>query len=334
VWDPEEVFLRISVMTRPDDRRMARLAEELEDSGLLLEPDGRLRELLLEEVDRALRPEVHERRVPSSGTIVEPRAAPDAWTTGTQLDISHVPIGAMGLALNDARRYVDGLSSWLVRRSEPDHDDFLLFDRPAGSERDLVILAEATQACVVQRHPAGPVRIVGSFGVLRWEGLCWHHEPPITTWLDALGVEDAVGDPEVLEALLRLAVHDLGALGIGALLIYRLGDNRAPRIEDMLSPPPPLCVRKATHLAPLRHALAQVDGAAMFDADGILRRLGVELLPNTEGDRVLPPWQGTRHTAALRYSDEDPNSVVIVISEDGPVTLMRKGAPIERAPNR
>ncbi|HTX63970.1 MAG TPA: DNA integrity scanning protein DisA nucleotide-binding domain protein [Acidimicrobiales bacterium] len=318
-------------MAHAEERRMARLREELEESGLPAEPDDGLRTLLLEEVDRALRPEVHERRIPSSGTIVEPRAAPDAWTSGTGLDISHVPIGAMSIELHDARRYVDGLSSWLVRRIEPGQNDFLLFDRPAGSERDLVVLAESMRASVVQRHPSGPVRIVGPFGVLRWEGLRWHREPPISTWLDALEKDGGPGDLEVLGALLRLAVHDLGALGIGALLVYQLGTDVAARIEERLSSPPPLRVRKATHLAPLRHAIAQVDGAAFFDRDGVLRRLGVELLANTERDRLLPPWRGTRHTAALRYSDEDPASVVIVVSEDGPVTVMRKGVPIERS---
>jgi hypothetical protein len=318
-------------VTRLVERRVARLAEELEENGLSLAPDGRLRELLLEEVDQALRPKVHERRVPSGGAIVEPRAAPDQWTAGTQLDISHVPINTLSFFLDEARRYVDGLSSWLVRRTEAARDEFLLFDRPAGSERDLVVLAEAMDAHVVQRHPAGPVRIVGSFGVLRWEGLRWHHEPPITTWLDALSDEGDVGNLEVLEALLRLAVHDLGALGIGALLIYRDGTDLSPRIEERLSSPPPLHVRKATHLAPLRHALAHVDGAAIFDGEGILRRLGVGLLPSVEGHRLLRPWHGTRHTAGLRYSDEDPGSVVIVVSEDGPVTVVRKGAPIERA---
>jgi hypothetical protein len=309
---------------------LARLAEELEEVGLPPDPNESVRALFLEEVDRALRPEVHERHVPSSGAILEPGTDPGTWATSTQLDISHVPIGAMSVALEDARRYADGLSSWLVRSARPERDEFLLFDRPAGSERDLVVLASAMEASVVQRHPAGAVRIAGSLGVLRWEGLRWHHEPPIATWLEALGADGSIGDADVLEGLLRLAVHDLGALGIGALLVYQLGSD-PPRVEEMLSSPPPLRIRKATHLAPLRHALSQVDGAAIFDADGVLRRLGVELVPNTEGDRLLPPWHGTRHTAALRYSDQDPASIVIVVSEDGPVTVLRKGAPIERA---
>jgi hypothetical protein len=27
------------------------------------------------------------------------------------------------------------------------------------------------------------VRVAGPFGVLRWEGLTWHHEPPVRSWI-------------------------------------------------------------------------------------------------------------------------------------------------------
>ena len=50
-------------------RRLRRLAEELEENGLRFEGPSRLRELLLEEIDHALRPPVHERRIASSGTF-------------------------------------------------------------------------------------------------------------------------------------------------------------------------------------------------------------------------------------------------------------------------
>ena len=46
--------------------------------------------------------------------------------------------------------------------------------------RDFVADSDAT---IVQRHPAGSVRIVGPFGVLRWDGFSWHHEPPARTWI-------------------------------------------------------------------------------------------------------------------------------------------------------
>src|SRR5438132_742918 len=87
---------------------------------------------------------------------------------------------------------------------------------------------DALRATIVQRHPAGLVRIVGSFGVLRWKGYSWHHEPPVSSWIDSVITCPTHGDAEVLQAMLEFAVHDLGSMGIGALLIYRPDDDRGP----------------------------------------------------------------------------------------------------------
>jgi len=303
--------------------RHARLAEELDEAGLPPARSAQLQAMLLEEIDLALRPEVHERRVPSSGTILDPRLDPDGWSTGTQLDVARTAITREGLP--GWRRFVDGLSSWLLRRTEEAGDEWVLFDRPAGSERDLVVLADASQATIVQRHPAGVVRVVGAFGVLRFEGLAWHHEPPVDAWAEQITSGAGGGGTDVVEAMLRLAVHDLGSSGVGALLVYRPSRSPGPPVEELLVAPPPLRIRKAAHLAPLRQALSQIDGAAIFDADGVLRRLGVRLVPSAEAEREVPPFGGTRHTSARRYSHDDPTAVVVVVSEDGPVSVLRGG---------
>jgi hypothetical protein len=284
--------------------------------------------LLLEEIDAALRPQVHERRVPSSGSILEPRNDPGGWAAGTALTLVRTSLGAGNLP----RRFVDGLSSWLLRRTAGP-DEWLLFDRPAGSERDLVVLAEVLGAVIVQRHPVGIVRVVGDFGVLRWQGLDWHHEPPVATWLDTVGGPDGAGaaEMEVLDALLRFAIHDLGSAGIGALLVYRPTADPGPPVEDPRPPPLELSIRSATHLAPLRHALGQVDGAAVFDGAGVLRRLGVRLVPSAAAERLVGALEGTRHTSALRYSYDDPVATVVVVSEDGPVSVLRGGAVLGRS---
>jgi hypothetical protein len=308
-------------------RRLVRLAEELEESGLQVPTSGSTRELLLEEVDKALRPQVHERRVASSGTILDPVSERDRWSQATQLDINCVPID--GRSVDSSRSFADGLSSWLLRRAAGD-DEWLLFDRPAGSERDLVVIAAALQATIVQRHPSGTVRIVGDFGVLRWQGLSWHHEPPVGAWID-LVLDGGVGEPTVLRALLEFAVHDLGSLAIGALLIYR-GDRRmGPPVEELLPAPPQLQIRTAFHLAPLRHALAQVDGAAVFDHEGVLRQLGVRIVPSTTAEQRVEPLGGTRHTSGRRYSYDDPTATVIAVSDDGPVSVLRNGTVLGRS---
>jgi hypothetical protein len=132
-------------------RRLRRLAEELEESGLALDGDAAFRELLVHEIDHALRPAVHERRVASNGTILEPLSDPSTWASGAQLDFTRGPVDQ---PLADARRFADGLSSWLLRASDGT-SEWMVLDRPAGSERDLVVLAGVLDATIVQRHPPG-----------------------------------------------------------------------------------------------------------------------------------------------------------------------------------
>jgi hypothetical protein len=316
-------------MGQPATHRLRRLADELEETGLPLSADEPFRTMLLEEVDHSLRPAVHERRIPSGGTILEPKADPARWSAGTQLTITRTPVARDALAAS--RRFVDGLSSWLVRRASDPGDEWVLFDRPAGSERDLVVLADVWDAVIVQRHPAGVVRVVGHFGVLRWEGLAWHHEPPVTTWMEALTAGTFTGNQDVVAAMLRLAVHDLGSLGIGALLIYQPDNDLTPTVEERLPKPPPLQIRTASHLAPLRHALAQVDGAAVFDGEGVLRGLGVRLIPSADAERTVRALGGTRHTSGLRYSHDDPSATLIAVSEDGPVSVLQSGRVVARS---
>jgi DNA integrity scanning protein DisA with diadenylate cyclase activity len=315
-------------MSGSDANRLRRLAEELTESGLPLDGPGRWPEMLLEEIDHALRPTVHERRVASGGTILQPQSDPATWSGGTQLEISVLPLDEQPLPA--ARRFADGQSTWLLRRIDGG-TKWLIFDRPTSSERDLVVLAATLDATIVQRHPSGAVRVVGAFGVFRWEGLRWHHEPPVASWIDALTMCASHGDPEVLEAMLEFAVHDLGSMGIGSLLVYRPDPAPGPVVEERLPVPPPLEIRRASHLAPLRHALAQVDGAAVFDAAGVLFLLGVRLVPSRAAEGNVDALGGTRHTSGRRYSYDDPLATVIAVSEDGPVSVLRHGEVLGRS---
>ncbi len=159
--------------------RLRRLAEELAEIGLDL--SGLDRDALIEEVDHALRPSVHERRTYSSGSIIHPTEEPETWESDTGLAIFRA--SAADQPLDIARRFADGSSSWILRHPNGPIE-WVVFDRPAGSERDLGIIARTTGGTVVQRDAAGIVRIVGGFGVLRWDGFDWHLEPPIESWID------------------------------------------------------------------------------------------------------------------------------------------------------
>ena len=311
--------------------RLRRLGEELAEERLGVVERSSRPEVLVEEIDYALRPPRHERRVPSYGSFVLPTGPVDGWVATTGLSVvtsqtTHV--------LDDVvRRYADGLTSWTVRTAAG-VDALVVFDRPAGSERDLVVLAAASGAMVVQRHPSGHVRLVGSFGVARWDGLGWHVAPPVSDWLEMASCGIDENGSRVVEQLLRFAVHDLGAAAIGTMFVYGLSPDERGRagIERRLPAPPPFNIARPADLAPLRHVLTQLDGAAVLDSDGTLVDLGVRLIPSAEAESTVRPLGGTRHTNGRRFSYDHPSAVVIAVSDEGPVTVFRNGEVIGESP--
>jgi hypothetical protein len=299
-------------------RRLGEELDEIEPSILATatDPAG-----LVEELDYALRPPVHERRVPSYGAFVEPVAELPGWADAAGFEVSRRRVDD----LKDAtvRRLADGIASWAVRR-HGGVNDLVVFDRSVGSERDLTILAEATGGGIVQRHPSSVVRAIGSFGVLRYDGIGWHLEPPIDRWLNRATCTDGV-EPLVLDRLLRFAVHDVAARGVGAMFVVSPSGRLLSAAERRYGKPPELRIDRPADLAPLYHILGQLDGAAVFDEHGELQELGVRLVPSAAAEAAVEPYRGTRHTSALRYSFDDPSATIIVVSEDGPVSVLRAG---------
>lgn len=285
------------------------------------------RESILEELDYAIRPPVHERRVPSYGAIIAPITDLDAWTATTTLVAERRPT----VEFHDAeiRRFADGISSWAIRDGGG-VDELVVFNRSAGSERDLVILAHASEGVIVQRHPSGVVRVVGAHGVLRHDLTGWQHEPPLKVLID----DQATGKLGSLARLIDFAVHDLGSRGVGSMLIFHPTGELAGVHEARLPRPPALRLDRPHDLAPLRHALGQTDGATVFDFTGTLRQMGVRLVPSMAAEDAVRPVGGTRHTSARRYSYDDPSAVVVAVSDDGPVTVFKKGELVVRSVER
>ena len=100
------------------------------------------------------------------------------------------------------------------------------------------------------------MRLVGGFGVLRTEGFRWHHEPPVDVLLDVVADRDLAGR-DVTKALIEFAVHDLGARGIGALLILRSGAVQGPAVEERLPVPPTLRLPVVSYALPALIAIGQ-----------------------------------------------------------------------------
>lgn len=309
-------------ISQPPPGRIRRLAEELSELNPEIGSSVPKPLAVVEELDYALRPPVHERRIPSYGALVDPRTEPEEWADAIGVEVSSRRVDD----LRDAtvRRLADGIVSWAIRHGDG-VDDLVVFNRSVGSERDLTVLAETTGAVLVQRHPNGSVRAIGPFGVLRYEGVEWTLQPPTDRWLDLDPSRLGAISPDVFDKLLRFAVHDVGARRIGTTLLVAPDGRLFPGTEQRFGRPPELSIEQPADLAPLYHVLGQLDGAAVFDERGDLRHLGVRLIPTPDAEGVVAAYRGTRHTSALRYSYDDPGALLIVVSEDGPVSVIMGG---------
>ncbi len=304
--------------------RLQRLRDELADE-CVPAVTGAFDELAaLVELAYALRPPQHEGRAVAYGAILVEEPIPPAVLDLGPLDHEMVPVDQLDPAL--VRRFADGLRTFVVRDAEG-ISSLLCVGRAMTREYDLVILRDLLDALVIQRHPTGQVRTYGPAGVVRWDGISWYHEPPIDTLLTSLGsVVDGIPTAD-LRLLLLFAVHELSPRRIGATLVWRRdrpGDT-ASRREPRHPRVPTICLGKPGGPAAIANAVAQTDGAAVFSPGCLLSALGVQLVPSTAAKNRIDLVGGTRHTSALRYSYDDADAVVIVVSEDGPVTVMHEG---------
>lgn len=308
------------------DRRLVRLAAELEEEGVPVLRDVAEPVSVLEELAYALRPPAHERRVPTYGAIVIPAGTANRWAEATGVDVRLM--GAGDLEPGFARQFADGMSTFALR-CPGGITHLACFDRSLVDEYLLVSLQEVAGGVVVQRHPGGQVRVFGPTGVVRWDGISWYHDPPTGHWVDVLTSHDRRLDHDLAALLVRFAVHELSARRIGATLVWRPDGSPPPPLgglHERLPHPPAFSVGKKGQLAALRQVLSQVDGATVIGPDGVVTAVGVRLVPSPAAEAAVSgTLGGMRHMSALRYSHDDPAAVVIVVSEDGPVTMCRAG---------
>jgi hypothetical protein len=307
--------------------RLQRLADELADEGVPALAGAPDVVAALVELAYALRPKLHERRVPSYGVIL-----PDGPLSAGRVDhVAAVTLGmtpAADLDLQFARRFADGVTTFAVRDADG-ITDIAAFSRNMADEYDLVGLQAALGGLIIQRHPGGQVRVFGPHGVVRWNGITWHHDAPIQAWIDRLARVAPDLPVDGVRPLLRFAIHELGGRRIGATLIWKpCGTANVRNTEQLVHSVPSLHLTDTGEEAAVANALAQTDGAAIFDADCCLKAIGVRLASSADAEHRIGAMRGMRHTSALRYSFDDREAIVLVVSESGPVTLMHAGKAI------
>lgn len=312
----------------PLSRWLRRLADELEDGGIELPGDAAFQQVVLEELDHCRRAPMFEGRRPSYGAMILPagaaQTARDALDEQFSFDV--VPLEGGHEA---ARSYADGRASYLVRSADG-LTALACFEHSLVFEADLVTLQGVTRAAIVQRTPVlDVVRVAVDDAMVLWNGSTWESRPTAISLVDDL----LAGSPELGHDLatdvLELAIHTLAPSRIGTTIVIH-HDRLDPNALDTTTAAhtPALSIGNRHHFSALQAVIRQHDLAVVASADGAVRKVAVGLRWSDEAESAIDNDRGMRHRSAQRYSFDQHDATVVVVSEDGPVTVYRRGEVI------
>ena len=309
-------------------RPIRRLADELDDDGIVLPGDATFQQLVLEELDFCRRTPIFEGRRAIYGAMILPpgidEAVRDAVVERMPFDV--IPVGD---DLSATRTYADGRAAYVVR-TPTGFTALACFERDLIFETDLVQLQELTGAAIVQRTPVlDVVRLAIDDAMVSWNGRNWLARPTAPSLADQLGA-GTPGLPSGLAAdVLELCVHWLAPSRTGATIVIPQGELDVESLDrSTAARTPALSIANRRHYSALGAVLRQHDLAVIVSSDGELRGLSVGLRWSAEAEAAIDNERGMRHRSAQRFSYDHPDTTVFVVSEDGPVTVYRSGAVV------
>ncbi|MHC4340837.1 MAG: diadenylate cyclase [Planctomycetota bacterium] len=308
-------------MTRQEKRRSL-LQQELELEGLwvrLNAGNATFATVLLDELLYALKLPRHERTLPAYGSIIWPEEEVDPEE---RLAPS---------SLEETRALVNGTSSF-VRRGKDGTLTVECFERRRDSELEMVALTDMCKGTVVQRTPAGAVKVCTGRDVVVYEQGVWYAKPYSTQLARIVMSAIPSAESAAVHGVLRLAVHELSAANIGATLILRVDREPEERLRGVQAGTDvsslSLDANRAVHVGPIAHLLSRTDGAMVLSREGHVQEVECHLSYTDRAREILEVTGGTRHTSAMRFSHDEPRALVVAVSEDGPTTVFSAGAKI------
>ena len=179
---------------------------------------------------------------------------------------------------------------------------------------------------IIQRDKSGVTKYFQGDGITIHDNRRWFSKPNIkeATWKVSQCVANI--DKQILRHVLEFAFHLMSPTRhAGGIIVWQL----EPQISkpSALSPLK-LSINNESHARMLCHLLSQVDGATFLDSSGNLMETAIHLKYSEKSRELVPEIRGTRHTSSVRYSYDNEDTIVVTVSEDGPVTVFSNGANI------
>lgn len=272
---------------------------------------------LVEEVHFCLYPPIHERKSQSYGCIISDEA------------LSHLEAvnGICGASEKFVRQLANGNTSFCVKNSKQ-FTGVASLSTAEDDERGLLKVQEIGKGVLVHLGQDKRTRVFTKHAIFVYENGEWIRRPLASSVVGA--VLDAVPQAtcDVVESLLVFGYHVLSPGNVGSTIVLWLDDKmgQPPAAEDCGSIR--LNFLNEEHVPLLRSLVAMRDGAAFVSSDGYLRSIENHLKYSQKSEEIVPQSHGTRHTSAQRFSFDYVNALVLVISEDGPVSIYSDGVKV------
>lgn len=134
-------------------------------------------------------------------------------------------------------------------------------------------------------------------------------------------------DTDDFSKILRFAYYELSLRGIGATIVYWLDSNyqhTTSPITDTFR----LNFNSPSHQQMLKQYIAYNDGAVIINRENQVLGGQTHLSYSERSKDMIEAYSGTRHTSARRFSYDYPQSIVVTVSMDGPVSIFSDGCNI------
>ncbi|HZI11584.1 MAG TPA: diadenylate cyclase [Myxococcus sp.] len=293
------------------------LAQELNLNNVQL-PDlpKNLKRTFFEELHRSLKPHIHEGRVPPFcvALLKKPKLLKQASKV---VPVTPEELESIAKLANGSRALVAYTSRKKI---------FLLaFKRDITPESELVKLSSANSAVIIRRTSDNETRIYNNGAVTIHKDRNWLFKESSKSAVDLVMQQAPMANRQVLEKILDYAHHVLNPRRIGATLIWNL---RESSIEGGQPIGMDLSIMRAVDQYLLTEFLAQTDGATSIRFDGSIESSGIHLIYSDKSRSIIQEVGGTRHTSARRFSYDHPESIAVVVSSDGPVSVFSDGIKV------
>ena len=209
-------------------------------------------------------------------------------------------------------------------------------DRAVGDETRLLELSRMADGLAIKREVSGIVRLAQGGDIWLVENRNWNRKFGLLEHMDL--VRSCLGFVpahlySTLRSLLRLTYYFLSSHNIGTTLVWRVQEPIEGTIEGLSNKG--LDVKEMgvntndeSQYSVIEHLMKYRDGAAIIGPTGNVEYVGTHLMYCNGAAEKIQPDKGTRHTSAKRFSFDREETVVFVVSQDGPVSIYSDGYKI------